>query len=104
MRRFATAIIVVALLSVAVSCGGGTLFISATDNGVSFFAVSGTVSIVQLTIVNGSQVTVVTLIGSGTAQTFNFCGNVVSQFPSNAFVNVSYSQNGVCDTVVQVIQ
>jgi hypothetical protein len=102
MRRFTIAIVVVALLSFTVTCGGGTFFISATNGGVSFFTISGTVSVVQVTIIDGGQVTVVTLMNTGNAQSFNFCGNVASQFPTDAFVKVSYRPNVGCDTVLQV--
>ncbi len=98
MRRLAVAV-VIALLVQVVGCGGGTVSIS----GQTQFAASGTVSIVHLTIVDGNvQVTAVTLISSGSAQTLNFCGNVVSQFPSNAFVIVTYTQGSSCNTVVTI--
>ncbi len=96
------AVTIVALFFGAVGCGGGTFFISVTDDGVSFFSVSGTVSVVYLAIINGSQVTVVTLIDTGRAQTMNFCGNVAAQFPSNAKVNATYKHGSGCDIVVQV--
>jgi hypothetical protein len=104
MRRLAVAVVVVALLSGAVACGGGTAFISVTNGGVTFLAVSGTVSLVQVTIIDGGQVTIVTLTDAGNAQTFNFCGNVAAQFPSDAFVKVNYRHNGGCDTVLQVVK
>jgi DUF4097 and DUF4098 domain-containing protein YvlB len=100
--RFAGTITVIALASGAVACGGGIFFISTSDDGVIFFTASGTVSVVQLTIINGSQVTVVTLIDTGAAQTFNFCGNVVAQFPTNTFVKATYRHNGDCDSVMHV--
>lgn len=102
MRRFAVAVVLLALFSGAVACGGGTFFISASNEGVTFFTVSGTVSIVQLTIINGGQFTVVTLLNMGTAQTFTFCGNVVAQFPMNTPVKVDFKRNGSCDIVLQV--
>jgi len=102
MRRVAVSIVVVTLITLTLACGGGTFFISATNNGVSFFAISGTVSVAQVTFVDGGQVTIVTLLGTGTAQTFNFCGNVASQFPPNTFVTVNYKHNVGCDTVVKV--
>jgi|APFre7841882630_1041343.scaffolds.fasta_scaffold88284_2 hypothetical protein len=102
MRRFAGTLAVIALLSGLVACGGGTFYISTGDGGVIFFTASGTVSVVQLTIIDGGQVTVVTLIDAGTAQSFNFCGNVVAQFPTNTFVKATYKHNGGCDSVMHV--
>ncbi len=68
-----------------------------------FPVVSGTVSIVHLTIIDGNvQVTAVTLINSGSAQTINFCGNVVSQFPVNTLVTVTFTQTSSCNTVVKL--
>ncbi len=68
-----------------------------------FPEVSGTVSIVHLTIIDGNvQVTAVTLINSGSAQTLNFCGNVVSQFPNNTFVTVTYTQGNSCNSIVKI--
>src|SRR5512142_572109 len=102
VRHSVVALTVVALFSGAVACGGGTFFISASDDGVSFFAVSGMVSVVHLTIINGGQVTVVTLIDTGRTQTMSFCGNVVAQFPSNTFVKAIYKHGSGCDIVLQV--
>ncbi len=100
MRRLAVAVAVAVLVVQLAACGDGTVVVGARTD---FPAVSGTVSIVHLTIINGGvQVTAVTLINSGSAQTLNFCGNVVSQFPSNAFVTVAYTQGTPCNTVIKV--
>jgi ABC-type uncharacterized transport system permease subunit len=104
MRRLAVALVVVALVGALVGCGGGVLFVSGrSEFGRSEFAASGFVSIVHLTIIDGNaQITVVTLLNSGTAQTLTFCGNVVAQFPSDAFVTVTFRQASGCNTVVGV--
>jgi len=102
MRRFGDGLVLFAAVLGALSCGGGTFFVSTGGNGVSFLSVSGTVSIVQLTLVNDGQVTVVTVLNDGTAQTLNFCGNVVQQFPSGAFVTITFVQNGSCNNLVGV--
>jgi hypothetical protein len=102
MRYLTVGLFLFGLLSGVVSCGGGTFFISSNDHGVSFFTVSGTVSIVQVIIINGGQVTVVTLLNPGAAQTFNFCGNVAGQFPFGTSVTITFTQNGRCNTVLQV--
>jgi hypothetical protein len=63
-----------------------------------------TVSIVQLTVTgNQTQVTVVTLLNNGFGQTFNFCGNVVNQFPLETFVRVNFNEGTPCSGLVQVL-
>jgi hypothetical protein len=99
MRQFAVMLLAFVLLG-ALACGGGTLFISTGSHGTSFIAVSGTVTIVRLTFTSDGQFTVVTLVNAGNAQTFNFCGNTVGQFPPNTFVSVKFTQNGSCNNIV----
>lgn len=93
---------VFALVTGAFSCGGGTFFFSTDGENFKFFTVSGTVSIVQLTIVENGHITVVTIIDSGTSQTLNFCGNVVDRFPVGTFVTVRFGEGAACSNVVQV--
>ena len=102
MRRLAVAVLFLALVVGSLSCGGGTFFISTNGHDVTFLSVSGTVTIVRLTITSDGQVTVVTLVNSGDAQTLNFCGNMVGQFPTNTFVTVNFTHNGGCENVSQV--
>jgi hypothetical protein len=102
MRRLPIIVVVLTIFVGAVACGGGTFFISSSDNGVSFVAISGTVDGTQVAIVDGNQITIVTLIDTGSSKTYNFCGNVTSQFPTDAFVRVRYRHNAGCDTVLQV--
>jgi hypothetical protein len=65
--------------------------------------VAGLVSIVQFQFVNGSaSVTVVTLVGGGTAQTLSFCGDQRPQFPMNQFVQASFQHGSACNTLVAV--
>ncbi|HEX8926035.1 MAG TPA: hypothetical protein VF786_09600 [Terriglobales bacterium] len=94
MRRYFTIVAVLAMVVAAVGCGG--VFFG-------FFTFSGTVSTVQIAVIDGDQVTIVILNDSGTSQTFHFCGNVVSRFSTNAFVTVNYRQNGNCYSLVEVI-
>ncbi len=94
MRRYAILVAVVALLSMALACGG--VFFG-------YFTFSGSVSVVQFAVIDGDDVTIVTLIGSGNNQTIHFCGNVVSQFPPDAFVTVNYRQNGGCYSLLQIV-
>lgn len=104
MRRGGYVALVLLLACSAVSCAGGAFFISSSNGDVSFATISGTVSVVQLTVVDGDvQVTIVTLISGGFGNINNFCGNVVTQFPMQTFVTVHFTPGTPCNRVVQVI-
>jgi hypothetical protein len=70
-------------------------------------SVSGTVSLVQLTVVfdHGSSITVtaVTLLGPNRANSINFCGDQRSQFPMNQFVKANFNPGNPCSTLVLVV-
>ncbi len=87
------------LLIALVGCGGGTFFFGFSSNngiGTTTF-VSGTVSIVQLTVFPGNvDATVVTLVTNFNASTFTFCGNNVGLFPINGFVQVNFTPAQPC--------
>ncbi len=64
---------------------------------------SGTVSIVRLTSANdGTQITFVTLVNNFSSTDYNFCGNVVSQFPVNRVVQGSFTPGTTCGTIVRI--
>jgi hypothetical protein len=102
MRRFAVVVFVL-IAGLALSCGGVVFFVSTDGHNVSVFSASGTVSIVQLTVSNGNQFTVVTLFNTTGAQTFNFCGNVVNRFPMNASVTVNFTNRNGCSSINTII-
>jgi hypothetical protein len=103
MRHFAVLLLTIVCACVLLSCAGGAFFLSTGNNGSTVVSTSGTVSIVQLTTTDGgTQVTVVTLLNVGTAQTLPFCGDVVHQFPTNTSVTVNFNPGTVCNTTVQV--
>jgi hypothetical protein len=90
------------LLTCIASTGCGYVAVSGAINPNTQM-VAGLVSIVQFQYVNGSaSVTVVTLVGSGTAQTLSFCGDQRPQFPVNQFVNASFERGSSCNTLVAV--
>ena len=100
MRQRAVTLCLIAALFVLTGCGGGFFFFCTGD----CFTVSGTVTIVHLVVSGDGQVTVVTLVNTNSAQNFNFCGNVVGQFPSGAFVTVTFTQSSGCNNVSRVVQ
>ena len=101
MRRSAVASVAIAILLVMSGCGG-TAFIISPGEGTVFFA-SGTVTFVQFTINDGVGVTVVILTNGDLDQTFHFCGDITSQFPTDSFVRTRYKHSVGCDTVVQIM-
>lgn len=96
---------------------GLVLLSSAGCDGVAFFAafqpygstvtISGVVSIVQITTIQGSTgvttVTVVTFVQPGTASTIHFCGNLGSQFFVSTFTTVTFTQGPACGSVVTIL-
>ncbi len=102
--RFAALVVVLGLISASLGCGGTTFFFFSSGHSATFASISGTVSIVQLTTgTGGTVITAVTLLTGANAQTVNFCGNVVGQFPVNTFVTVHFNQATPCSTIVEVI-
>lgn len=94
--------LIVLLLVAAVLANSGcdNFMVAGALNRSTF---NGTVSIVQLSFSNdGTQITIVTLIGNANAQDFSFCGNVVSQFPMSSTVQGSFTPGTPCGTIVQV--
>ena len=90
------------LLACILSIGCGYVAVSGAINPNTQM-VAGLVSIVQFQFVNGSaSVTVVTLVGSGTAQTMSFCGDQRPQFPMNQFVHARFQHGTTCNTLVAV--
>jgi hypothetical protein len=96
------------LLLLSLSCAGcGYVAVSgAIQPGTQ--TVSGMVSIVQFSFVNGvSSVTIVTLVGQNmtgmdTADTLRFCGDQRSQFPMDTTVNARFSPGTSCNNLVSV--
>ena len=90
------------LLSCGLFTGCGYVAVSGAINPNTQM-VAGLVSIVQFQFVNGStSVTIVTLVGSGTAQTLQFCGDQRPQFPMDRSVNASFHPGAPCNTLVAV--
>ncbi len=108
MKRLAILIVIV-LLVLLLTCCGTAFFVGGFTLLDGVQSSSGLVSIVHLTIGSGPdgtfvEFTVVTLVNAGAAQTFNFCGNQVSQFPANSFVTATYKPGQQCSTLSTVVK
>lgn len=83
------------------SCG--QVFVGAFSNPGGSTVTFGTVSIVQITVIDGNGiVTIVTLINTGVGNQFTFCGDQRSQFPMDRLVSVTFTPGPPCANIVQV--
>jgi hypothetical protein len=97
--RTLIAVLLAALLSLLPGCDA--VFVAGF---VSTSTVTGTVSIVGLTVTDfGTQVTFVTLVQSTITHDFNFCGNVVNQFPIGSTVRVNFTPGTSCSSNLVVV-
>ncbi len=101
MKRLLSLVVLFSLLL----AGCGTVVVRGALNGDNTVIAAGVVSIVRLTFAsdgNGSSitVTVVTLLQSGAAQTFTFCGSQADQFPMDTFVTTRFTAGPTCATLV----
>jgi hypothetical protein len=103
--KFLSALACFSLILVLTACGGTVHVGGFINTGAS--SASGTVSLVHLSVVSDSngtsvQVTAVTLVQIGGAQTFTFCGSHAGQFPMNSIVKASFNPGTPCFTLVAV--
>jgi hypothetical protein len=83
------------------SCG--QVFVSAFSHPGSSTVFVGTVSIVQITVIDGNVlVTFVTLINGGVGNDFTFCGDQRNQFPMSQLVSATFTPGTPCANIVQV--
>jgi hypothetical protein len=99
-RRACASLLIVVLAVLLDGCGGVVFFIGTGPNQTTLI-VSGTCTSVQLVNIVGTDgvlvtATSVTLFDRGTSRTFQFCGDVGSQFPINSFVTVHYTNASSC--------
>jgi hypothetical protein len=95
------------LVSLVLACllltSCGQVFVSAFSHPGSSTVFVGTVSIVQITVIDGNVlVTVVTLINGGIGNDFTFCGDQRNQFPMDQLVSATFSPGTPCANIVQV--
>ena len=99
LRLCLLSVILAALL--LTSCG--QVFVSAFSNPGNSTVFVGTVSIVQITVIDGNVlVTFVTLINGGVGNDFTFCGDQRNQFPMGQMVSATFTPGTPCANVVQV--
>ncbi len=83
------------------SCG--QVFVSAFSHPGSSTVFIGTVSIVQITVIDGNVlVTFVTLINGGVGNGFTFCGDQRNQFPMDQLVSATFTPGSPCANIIQV--
>ena len=87
--------------------GCGNVFVRGSWDGGKQ-TVSGTVSIVQLTVVVdgnnvSTQVTVVTLTNNFGSPTVFFCGDQRSRFPLNGFAQATFLPGQACSDLFNVV-
>ena len=103
--RAAVAAIFVILLS---ACGGAFFFVSNPEPPNTPLTVSGFVTTVNVTLLPTSGntsifVTVVTLQqAGGNFSTFNFCGDIHSQFSTGLMTTVKFTQGPNCANLVVI--
>src|SRR5512135_1061535 len=91
------ALLVILLMIPLVACGGGTFFVGFNTNTGRTTFISGTVSLVQLTVVNGNvNVTIITLLANNGANSLTLCGNQAGLFPMNGFMQVNFTPAQPC--------
>jgi hypothetical protein len=100
VQRLLAALLVVGL--VLLSAGCGNVFIGgAIQPGIS--TVNGFVSVLQITVVNGTSVTFVTFLSNGTSSTLGFCGDQRQRFPMNQNVRTEFNPGNTCNSIVTVV-
>ncbi len=83
------------------SCG--QVFVSAFSHPGGSTVFIGTVSIVQITVIDGNVlVTFVTLINGGVGNGFTFCGDQRNQFPMDQLVSATFTPGTPCANIIQV--
>ena len=105
MKRLFYLTLVACLTTTLTACGN--VFVrGALPGGLS--TVSGSVSVVQLSAAIGEngttvQITLVTLVQSGTSSTIGFCGDQRSHFPMQQTVRAEFNPGRTCASIVTIL-
>ena len=105
MKRLFCLFLVDFLTTIFTACGN--VFVRGTLPG-GLSTVSGSVSVVQLSAAIGEngttvQITLVTLLQSGTSSTIGFCGDQRSHFPMQQTVRAEFNPGQTCATIVTIL-
>jgi len=98
-RLLAALLLVVFTLSCA-GCGD-VFFGGVIKPGIS--TVNGFVSVIQVTVVNGTIVTFVTFLSNNTSSTLGFCGDQRHRFPMDQNVRTDFNRGQPCNSIVTVV-
>jgi len=100
VQRLLAALLVVGLVLLSVGCGN--VFVRGViQPGIS--TVNGFVSMVQITVVNGTSITFVTFLSNGTSSTLGFCGDQRQRFPMNQNVRTDFNPGNTCNSIVTIV-
>ena len=100
MQRLPAALLLVVLVLSCVGCGN--VFVRGViQPGTS--TVNGFVSVLQISNVNGTTITFVTLLSNGTSSTFGFCGDQRPRFPINQNVRAEFNPGTPCNSSVTIV-
>jgi hypothetical protein len=90
-------------LSVLATVGCGNVFVRGVINPGSS-SISGQVSVVQLTVVDGNvQATFVTFLSAGSSSTMGFCGDQRSRFPLDQTLRADFHRGQPCSNIITVV-
>ena len=102
MVRLLTVFLLVLLLLLSGACSGA-FFVGGAINPTTQ-TVSGLITVVHVSVSSdGSFITIVTFVSSGTATSINFCGDQHNQFPMNQFVNASFNPGTPCANLIVIV-
>jgi hypothetical protein len=100
VQRLLAALLVVVFVFSCIGCED--VFVGgAIRPGIT--TVDGFVSILQISTVNGTTVTFVTLLSNGISSTFGFCGDQRPRFPMNQNVRAEFNPGTPCNSIVTIV-
>jgi hypothetical protein len=101
VKRLLCILPLIFLILLSAACGNITV-----RGAIQPGAVSGLVSIVQLSEVGGTngtvQVTFVTFLLNGTSSVIGFCGDQRSLFPMDQTIRAQFDQGQTCNNIIQI--
>ena len=106
MKRLVYLSLVACLTTTFTACGN--VFVRGALPGGPSTVISGSVSVVQLSAAIGEngttvQITLVTLVQSGTSSTIGFCGDQRSHFPMQQTVRAEFNPGRTCASIVTIL-